>query len=148
MQANGSDVYADTAGSATQDKVVDTADTTWHYLDDNSKPAEGWNTNANFDDSSFPGALDAVVPGSLIDMVCRDGSIESDVLEDDYGEDGGRLFENAFVTLHSGSQSMLTVNRKGKLWRIPEKKLFGGQGETDADVAGSSGAAEARTAKT
>lgn len=53
-QMTNSDVYAGTAsGTATTDRVVSTDGTTWRYLDNNTKPEAGWNSDADFDDSAW-----------------------------------------------------------------------------------------------
>jgi PhoH-like ATPase len=74
--------------------------------------------------TNYAGAFDAEVPGEVIDALYRDGEADNEIIAD--REIYGELFENAFVTLHSGSQSILSVNRGGKLIKIPEKRLFGG----------------------
>ncbi|MGI6212725.1 MAG: PhoH family protein [Anaerovoracaceae bacterium] len=82
--------------------------------------------NTHVQKQNYAGVIDLDVASELIDSLYKEPSIDSRAL-DDYIVDGQpELTENAFITLHCGSQSVLTVNRLGRLEKVSGKRLFGG----------------------
>lgn len=74
------------------------------------------------DDESYTGHIDLDTTSDIIDKLYKEGSIDWTALN----RDDIKLLPNEFVTLHNGKHSALSVYRKGKLFSIKERQLFGG----------------------
>ena len=71
-----------------------------------------------FEDSEYTGLIDWDVTSKYMNSLYKDKAANASAIETE-------LKENQFVTLHCGSQSALTVHRRGKIELIKEQRLFG-----------------------
>ena len=69
-------------------------------------------------ETDYTGYTEADVPGQLIDELYKNKTCDI--------PPGLELYENEYITLHSGSQSGLAIARKGRLHLVRTQPLYGG----------------------